>query len=86
MIPAPPAPLLFTPPRPSFDSGFAVLNFAALLRGDGAAQIKASPGRLMQRSGGDGRGLGRNEVTEVEESRGPRAAGPQTSGAERASL
>lgn len=82
------------PPRPGFDFGFAVLNFAALLRGDGVVQIKASPGCLMPppphptptRSGGDRQGLGLNEVTEVEESWGPRAAGPQTSGAERASL
>lgn len=82
----PPAAALPPPPRPGFDSGFAVLNSAVLLRGDGAVQIKASPGRLMRRSGGDGRGLGLNEVTEVGGSRGPRAAGPQTSGAERASL
>lgn len=41
--------------------------------------IKGSPGCLMRYSGGDRQGLGLDELTGAEETRGLRAAGPQTS-------
>lgn len=44
VIPAPPASALFVPPRPSVGFGSAVLNFAALLRGDGGVRKKSFPG------------------------------------------